>query len=985
MTGKTISHYKILEKIGIGGMGIVYKARDLKLDRFVALKFLPPHITSRDEGKQRFIREAKAASSFDHNNICNIYEIDETEDGQLFIAMAYYEGETLDKKIEEKPLSIEETIDIAIQIAQGLAKAHEKEVVHRDIKPANIMVTKEEVVKVLDFGLAKFSTQTKLTKQSTTLGTVSYMSPEQVKGEEVDHRTDIWSVGVIFYEMLTGQVPFKGEYETAVMYAILNDTQEPVMGLRIGIPLELQWIINKCLQKSPVDRYQHIEDLIVDLRSMQKESAAKRDTTKFSEIRKNRHQRINQMIKAGIIFLAAITIAFIYVSMFQRVESRSPIPIAVVDFVNETGENELNGLSGMLTTALEQSKRLSVVTRSRMFDILKQLNKENVDFIDENLGRKIAYQAGIKVLVLASVQKFDQLYNIDLKVIDPVEDKYLFTTSEKEEGKSQIPKMIDRLAEKTRKGLEESAEDVQLNATPVAEITTPNLEAYEHYFKGQEYIDKLRFKHAEKEFYEAIELDSAFGLAYYGLAYTINWENDPERAKEPIRKAYRYIDQIPEKEKYLVRFVKTINDSGWGEAGLKILRDMEKVFPDDKEMIYNIGDISYHVGDYQASEKYLKRVLEIDPKSLRAIQHLLWTYRETERYEDLIDIVHIYLKSAGDAIAYIGLTEAYFKLGNIDSGITDLRKQLENYPERKVNIAPAITLLYFKKGEYEKARMMFNFVLENFTHDLHTCIDFGFSLFIMSQYEEANQVFSRLVEKYPNNSPVLRGLGWCKLRQGKYDQAEKFFQQGYNLDKSDPGILNGLVRTHIYLKNYVEAEKYAEIYLKDKRIPKYWREYTIAELKLFRNEYDLAEEYLDTAYQADSTKSEIFNLYGYLFALQKQYKKALFYAEKAMMRDSSYLNYNLYSWILVKGDIDIETGILYAQKAQELNFDKDRMFRIIRGYPYYALPEYTVGLGYLMKGDHNQAVPWLEKAHHLFPKRTDIKLDLNKAKLQLAN
>ena len=222
MIGKTISHYRIIEKIGGGGMGIVYKAQDLKLDRFVALKFLPPHLTTSKEEKQRFIHEAKAASTLEHNNICNIHEIDETEDGQLFISMAYYEGETLDNKIKEKPLPIEEAIDIAIQIAQGLAKAHEKEIVHRDIKPANIMLTKEGVVKVLDFGLAKLSKQTKLTKEGTTLGTIAYMSPEQTRGDKVDRKTDIWSLGVILYEMITGQLPFKGDYDQAVMYGIAN-------------------------------------------------------------------------------------------------------------------------------------------------------------------------------------------------------------------------------------------------------------------------------------------------------------------------------------------------------------------------------------------------------------------------------------------------------------------------------------------------------------------------------------------------------------------------------------------------------------------------------------------------------------------------------------------------------------------------------------------------------------------------------------------
>ena len=286
MINKNISHYKIIEKIGSGGMGVVYKAQDLKLDRFVALKFLPPHLISSNDEKQRFIHEAKAASSLDHNNICNIYEIDETDDGQLFISMAYYEGETLDKTIKEKPLPVEEAIDIAVQIAQGLAKAHEKEIVHRDIKPANIMLTADGVVKILDFGLAKLSTQTKLTKDGTMLGTIAYMSPEQARGDEVDHKTDIWSLGVIIYEMLTGQLPFKGDYDQAVIYGIANEQPEPITGLRTGVPLELERIINRCISKDPQDRYQHADDLLSELNRLKKDSESGITATKTITIKK---------------------------------------------------------------------------------------------------------------------------------------------------------------------------------------------------------------------------------------------------------------------------------------------------------------------------------------------------------------------------------------------------------------------------------------------------------------------------------------------------------------------------------------------------------------------------------------------------------------------------------------------------------------------------------------------------------------------------
>jgi serine/threonine protein kinase len=251
-------------------MGVVYKAEDTKLKRTVALKFLPRLFSTDDEVKQRFIHEAQAASALQHNNICAIHEIDETSDGQMFICMDCYEGETLKQKIGCGPLKIDEAIDTSMQIAQGLTKAHEKNIVHRDIKPANILITTDGTVKILDFGLAKLRGLTKLTKTGSTVGTAPYMSPEQARGETVDHRTDVWSLGVVLYEVLTGQLPFKGDYEQAIAYQIINVAPEAVTGLRSGIPLELERVVNKCLEKNPDERYQTAADLIADLKHIQR-------------------------------------------------------------------------------------------------------------------------------------------------------------------------------------------------------------------------------------------------------------------------------------------------------------------------------------------------------------------------------------------------------------------------------------------------------------------------------------------------------------------------------------------------------------------------------------------------------------------------------------------------------------------------------------------------------------------------------------------
>ena len=267
MIGTTISHYRITEKLGEGGMGVVYKAEDTALDRPVALKFLAAHLVSDEDIRKRFEREAKAAAALNHPNICIVHEIDEFE-GKTFIAMAFLEGEGLDKKIEAGPLKLKDALDVAIQTAKGLQAAHGKGIVHRDIKPANLMVGPEGHVTIMDFGLAQLADRSKLTRLDETMGTVTYMSPEQTYGADIDHRSDIWSLGVVIYEMVTGQQPFKGHYDKAVMYSITSEEPEPMTALRTGVPMELELLVNKCLAKDAGKRYQSTADMVVDLESL---------------------------------------------------------------------------------------------------------------------------------------------------------------------------------------------------------------------------------------------------------------------------------------------------------------------------------------------------------------------------------------------------------------------------------------------------------------------------------------------------------------------------------------------------------------------------------------------------------------------------------------------------------------------------------------------------------------------------------------------
>ena len=310
MIGKTVSHYTILEEIGAGGMGIVYKAQDTQLKRHVALKFLPPELIRDEEARERFIHEARSASALDHPNICTIYEIGRTDDDRMFIAMGFYQGETLKEKIARGPLQSREAIDIIEQIARGLAKAHEKGIVHRDIKPANIFITEEGLVKILDFGLAKLSGQTKLTKAGSTLGTVSYMSPEQAQGEEVDHRTDIWSLGILLYEMLTGQLPFKGDYQQAVIYSIINEKPKSLEEIAEVDP-ELDRIVHRMLQKDPRSRYSSVDELTDDLEVQKKASEPVADVSVFEPLKRLiRKPRYAVPAVALVILLSALAFWF---------------------------------------------------------------------------------------------------------------------------------------------------------------------------------------------------------------------------------------------------------------------------------------------------------------------------------------------------------------------------------------------------------------------------------------------------------------------------------------------------------------------------------------------------------------------------------------------------------------------------------------------------------------------------------------------------
>jgi len=506
MIGETVSHYRILEKLGEGGMGVVYKAEDSKLKRSVALKFLPADLTRDPKAKERFVREAQTASALDHPNICTIYEIDETDDGRTFICMACYRGDTLRARIERGPLSLEHAVEIATHVARGLSAAHARGMVHRDVKPGNIFITDDGQVKILDFGLAKLAGQTRLTKTGSTVGTVAYMSPEQARGETVDHRTDVWSLGVVLYEMLTGQLPFRSQYEQAALYSILNEDPSAITDVRPEVPRELAEIVRRALAKRPDERYGSIEEILADLRSVGTLSEA-------------------------------------------SAEPSARPSIAVLPFANLSADKEqdyfCDGMTEEIINALAQLEGLRVVARTSAFAF--RGTEKDV----REIGRKLS----VEKLLEGSVRKAGDRVRITAQLIN-VSDGYHLWSERYDREMKDIFSIQDEIARSIAGELE-----VKLGkkaGTSLVSPRTDNLDAYNLYLEGRFYFNKLTQQGQAKAiqcFEEAIKKDPNFAPAYAQLGHVHGsrtvWGNVPPheaipKLREAARKALELDDTLAE-------------------------------------------------------------------------------------------------------------------------------------------------------------------------------------------------------------------------------------------------------------------------------------------------------------------------------------------------------------------------------------------------------------------------------------------------------
>jgi len=694
-TGSTFAgRYQIIEELGKGGMGRVYKVFDTKIKEKVALKLIKPEVASDSETIERFSNELKLARKIRHKNVCGMFDIGESE-GAHFITMEYVSGEDLKTMIRMSTgLTIGTVLSVGKQVCQGLAEAHNLGVVHRDLKPQNIIIDKGGNAKIMDFGIARSIREKGITGAGIMIGTPEYMSPEQTEAKDVDQRSDIYSLGVILYEMATGRVPFGGE--TALSVAIKHKTEIPKDPklLNPHISDDLKHLILKCLEKDRAKRYQTTAEVEAELEKIEKgipttervvperkTLTSKRITVQFE---------LKRLMIPAIILISAVFIGIVLWKFLPRKEA-VPSPkiknsIAVISFENQTGDKAFDylrkAIPNLLITSLEQRGGLYVVTWERMADLLSQIGEKNAETIDRESGFRLCRKEGIEAIVLGSFIKAGDMFATDVKVLDVETRKMLKSASSRGEGADSILRIqIDELSRGISAGIGLAREKIEAERTQVADVTTSSMEAYKYFLKGSEEFDKMYYIDAIKSLEKAVELDPEFALGYFYLAFTHDALGNVRVSNEAIKKAKALAYKVTEREKLYIEAAHAGMIERNRETRHRLLEEIVKKYPKEKTAHYWLAVLYRGTNNYEMAIEEQNKTLELDPDYGDAHNELGYSYLALRDFDRSIEHFQKYASlNPQDANPLDSLAEAYYLMGKLDEAIAKYKEALAVKP-----------------------------------------------------------------------------------------------------------------------------------------------------------------------------------------------------------------------------------------------------------------------------------------------------------------